>query len=415
MPATESRIALGVVVICLIASGALAPSALRAQASEECETCEEKQPERRKPRGSPEGLEREARSIFEAGRIAFKEGRYENAYDYFKRAHEVSEKPLLLYNMGLAADRLRKNREALEHFRAYLEKVPDAPNRAEVQSRVEVLERVVNQDDVSRPTRSEAAGGEREDTDAGGDAKGEDDEETPPERSQQDGESTEPVRPAASPERAGGTGTPDAPPERGQRESKEPEEPTETRTRTGAEQAKDVRLQLLVYGAVAGRWNASSSDGLDSASGKTDPEPGFEVRIGFPFVKYAGVGILVRPAAFWSAKDQRDGRSYYFDLGPYFWGGYPITLGEGYLMPFAAFHVGGTAGVLSGLADDFVSSDDNNLGAGWTVSAMLGAEWLINTTFAVTVDFGFVQHSLTRGEDMTTREMLINAGIGFVL
>lgn len=83
----------------------------------------------------------EARHLFEAGRLAFDQGRFEEALDYFRRSHSLSQRPALLYNIGSAADRLRRDDEAIEAFEAYVAQVPDAPNRAEVESRLEVLRR----------------------------------------------------------------------------------------------------------------------------------------------------------------------------------------------------------------------------------------------------------------------------------
>jgi len=81
----------------------------------------------------------EARNLFQAGRVAFNDGRYDDAIRYFRQSHELSGRPVLLYNIGTAADRLRRNAEALEAFQGYLEAIPDAPNRREVESRIRVL------------------------------------------------------------------------------------------------------------------------------------------------------------------------------------------------------------------------------------------------------------------------------------
>lgn len=85
-----------------------------------------------------------ARSLFDAGAIAYSEGRYGDALELFERSHALSQRPELLYNIALAHDRLRHDREALEAFRAYLEGTSDgAPHRDEVVSRVAVLERTL--------------------------------------------------------------------------------------------------------------------------------------------------------------------------------------------------------------------------------------------------------------------------------
>ncbi len=88
---------------------------------------------------SDDARDDEARALYQAGRVAFDDGRFEDALGYFGRAHELSGRPQLLYNIGSAADRLRRNAVALEHFEAYLEAVPDAENRRSVEARIRLL------------------------------------------------------------------------------------------------------------------------------------------------------------------------------------------------------------------------------------------------------------------------------------
>ena len=92
------------------------------------------------PEAGSKEADAEARTLFEQGRIAFEEGRYRDSWDYFHRAYRLSRRPKLLYNVGQAADRLRKDEEALKAFRLYLKHVPDAENRQEVEARVRALE-----------------------------------------------------------------------------------------------------------------------------------------------------------------------------------------------------------------------------------------------------------------------------------
>ncbi len=87
--------------------------------------------------------DQEARMLFEAGRVAYAAGRFEDSLDYFQRAHAMSGRAVLLYNVGSAADKLRRDAVALDAFRRYLEAMPTAENRSEVESRIHVLEQVV--------------------------------------------------------------------------------------------------------------------------------------------------------------------------------------------------------------------------------------------------------------------------------
>lgn len=84
-----------------------------------------------------------ARGLFEAARASYAAGKYEDALKYFQQAYDLSQRAALLYNIGQAADRLHEDQRTIEAFRLYLERVPDAPNRAEVEGRLRSLERVV--------------------------------------------------------------------------------------------------------------------------------------------------------------------------------------------------------------------------------------------------------------------------------
>lgn len=90
-------------------------------------------------RSATAGEDAEARNLFHAGDVAFREGRYENALDYLQRAYALSHRPALLYNIGTTLDRLRRDDEALAAFEQYLREVPETDNRLEVESRIAVL------------------------------------------------------------------------------------------------------------------------------------------------------------------------------------------------------------------------------------------------------------------------------------
>lgn len=80
-----------------------------------------------------------ARVAFDSGHDAFADGRFADALADFTRAYDLSHRPELLYNIGLAADRLRHDEDAITAFEAYLEALPEAENRAEVQRRLRAL------------------------------------------------------------------------------------------------------------------------------------------------------------------------------------------------------------------------------------------------------------------------------------
>ena len=83
--------------------------------------------------------EAEARSVFDAGEVAFTAGHYADALVYFKRSYALSSRPALLFNIGLCHDRLREDDDAIEAYGHYLAEVPQAANRGEVEGRLEAL------------------------------------------------------------------------------------------------------------------------------------------------------------------------------------------------------------------------------------------------------------------------------------
>jgi len=102
------------------------------------------------------GQEEEAQALFDAARMAYEAGRYDDALERFQEAYEQSGHPELLYNIGMSADRLRHDDEALEAFEAYLSAVPDAENRVSVQNRIEALRQAIAERDAV-PTPAETA------------------------------------------------------------------------------------------------------------------------------------------------------------------------------------------------------------------------------------------------------------------
>lgn len=107
--------------------------------------------------GTTEARDREARSLFEAGRTAFEDGRYADAREYFEHAYELSGRPELLYNIGSAEDRLRHDSEALTAFAGYLEAIPEAENRAEVEARITTLRAAVAEHEALETSSRAAA------------------------------------------------------------------------------------------------------------------------------------------------------------------------------------------------------------------------------------------------------------------
>ncbi|MCB9594808.1 MAG: tetratricopeptide repeat protein [Sandaracinaceae bacterium] len=88
-----------------------------------------------------EGDER-ARMLFQAGTVYYQNGEYERALEQFETAYELSPRPILLYNIGLARERSGNPEGALEAFHGFLDsgvELPDVP-RSSLERRVSALE-----------------------------------------------------------------------------------------------------------------------------------------------------------------------------------------------------------------------------------------------------------------------------------
>src|SRR5688572_24596338 len=100
----------------------------------------------------PSGQSQErARALFQAGVAAIEEGDYEGAYRYFRESFELSGRPQLLFNLGNAAERLRRDDEAIDWYRRYLDAMPDADNRAYVEGRLRALEQAQGSGEPDEP------------------------------------------------------------------------------------------------------------------------------------------------------------------------------------------------------------------------------------------------------------------------
>lgn len=80
-----------------------------------------------------------ARSAFEQGRDAYDRGRFGEALSLFDRAYELSPHPLLLYNIGRAAEADLQNERAVSAYEAYLKALERAENREFVEARLAKL------------------------------------------------------------------------------------------------------------------------------------------------------------------------------------------------------------------------------------------------------------------------------------
>ncbi len=86
--------------------------------------------------------DRHARELFLLGDDLYAQGRYEEALAAFEEAYELSQRPLLLFNIANAQERSGRWEEAMASLRAYLPHADEA-ERARIESRIASLERRV--------------------------------------------------------------------------------------------------------------------------------------------------------------------------------------------------------------------------------------------------------------------------------
>ena len=98
-----------------------------------------------------------AREYFERGRGAFEQADYEGSLVYFRHAYRLSGRAALQYNIGVAADRLQREHEALEAFQFYLEETDNLTREAEVRGRIEALEASIAEKEATERALAEAA------------------------------------------------------------------------------------------------------------------------------------------------------------------------------------------------------------------------------------------------------------------
>jgi tetratricopeptide (TPR) repeat protein len=98
-----------------------------------------------------------ARQHFIDGTKHFDLGEYREALAEFKEAFRIKEDPVFLYNIAQCHRLLGENAEAIRFLKNYLRRAPDAPNRADVESRIAALQELVDRQEKERAQKAQAA------------------------------------------------------------------------------------------------------------------------------------------------------------------------------------------------------------------------------------------------------------------
>lgn len=88
-----------------------------------------------------EALAAEAQAFFQRGTKLFRQGNYQAALIAFSEARRFAKVPELEYNLAVTCERLNRNPEAVQYYRAYLREARDAKDAAQVEARIRALSR----------------------------------------------------------------------------------------------------------------------------------------------------------------------------------------------------------------------------------------------------------------------------------
>jgi len=89
---------------------------------------------------SPEEKTR-AREHYQKGLTHYDIKEYSDALAEFKNAYRVVQDPAFLFNIAQCYRKVGQDVEALDYYRNYLRRFPNAPNRSEVERRIQEIER----------------------------------------------------------------------------------------------------------------------------------------------------------------------------------------------------------------------------------------------------------------------------------
>ncbi len=94
-----------------------------------------------------------ARAHYRKAQQAYDVGRWDEAIAEYELAYSLRNDPSFLYNMAQANRRKGDARRALDLYRNYLVKVPQSPQRPEIEDRIRALQKQVDREDQDRRKR----------------------------------------------------------------------------------------------------------------------------------------------------------------------------------------------------------------------------------------------------------------------
>jgi tetratricopeptide (TPR) repeat protein len=92
---------------------------------------------------TPSGQWAAGEALLQTGKAAYDAGNYPQALQDFEQALARLGRPTIHYDIGQAAARAGDHKRALVAFREYLSALPNAPNRPEVERRIQLHEQAI--------------------------------------------------------------------------------------------------------------------------------------------------------------------------------------------------------------------------------------------------------------------------------
>ena len=93
-----------------------------------------------------------ARQHFEDGSRLYDLGKFRDAAREYEEAYKYKPDPALLFNIGQAYRAAGDAAEAVTAYKSYLRRLPEAPNRREVEAHIEKLQRLVDEQHRAQPS-----------------------------------------------------------------------------------------------------------------------------------------------------------------------------------------------------------------------------------------------------------------------
>jgi hypothetical protein len=101
-----------------------------------------------------DGATEQARQHYEIGTQQYDLGHWDDAIREFEKAYELRSDPSFLYNLAQAYRRKGDNKRALDLYKNYLVKVPKTPQRAEIEERINSLQKQIDEAATAKPAAS---------------------------------------------------------------------------------------------------------------------------------------------------------------------------------------------------------------------------------------------------------------------